>query len=136
MQIDKMAAYEISEILITHQTGDKSEKLIQVLRYVGPWLAWQDWRKLEKLNKVIREWCHSEDAAISLFGLWQERSMSLHEVGRRLEMSVYNAFNFENIIPFLGFTGTYDVYGDVLEGTATLYRSLLQLSDLEKQIVG
>ncbi len=134
---DKMAAYEISEILITLQSIRKSQRLIIVLRLVGPWLiTWQDWCKLQKLNKVIREWCHSKDAAIGLFGLWQERSMSLHEVGRRLEMSVYNAFNFENPIPFLGFTHTYHGYVHVLEGTASMYRSLLELSNLEKKIVG
>ncbi len=123
--------------IITHQSGGKSQTLINVLRLVGPWLTtWQDWHKLEKLNKVVREWCHSEDAAIGLFGLWKERNMSLYEVGRQLEMSVINALNFENPIPFLGFTCTHDVYYDLLGGTATLYRSLLELSDLERKIVG
>ncbi len=142
---DKMAAYDISEILITHQTGDKSEKLIQVLRYVGPWLAWQDWRKLEKLNKVIREWCHSEDAAISLFGLWQERTMSLCGAGTHMDILVHDAFNSPiafsclKLIPFTGFIQTHQfdyMTGNLTGKRPTLYRSLLELSDLEKQIVG
>ncbi len=56
----------ISGSLLTYQRNiRKSQRLIKMLRLVGPWLAtWQDWSKIEKLNRVIREWCHYEDAAI------------------------------------------------------------------------
>ncbi len=129
---DEMAEYK----LITPQSGNKSQRLIKVLRLVGPWLAWQGWRKLEKLNKVIREWCHSEDAAIGSLVLWQELTMSQYEMATQVDMRVYNALNFENPIPFLGCIRTYHDHDDALEGTTTLYQSLLELSDLEKKIVG
>ncbi len=123
-----MAEYEISDKVITHQSGDKSQRLTAALNLVGPWLSWQDWCKLEKLNKIIREWCHSEDASIGLFGLWQERTMSQYEAKRQLHRSSDAGFNFESPSPFLGLTSPYTGY-------AYVYRTLLQLSDLERKIV-
>ncbi len=111
-----------------------------VLRLIGPLLTtWEDWCKLERLNKAIREWCHSEDAAICLFELWRECTMSLSEM-RRLQN--YNtAFlaiekYFDNPIPFLGGSGIYRGYTGVQGIRGSLYRSLLELSELQEKVVG
>ncbi len=127
LSTDDMAEYEILDKLITHQSGDKSQRLTTVCKLVGPRLSWQDWYKLEKLNKIIRKWCHSEDAAIGLFGLWQKRTMSLYEVERRLRLKGFRyGFNFESARPFVEFFSP-------LIAHKLLYRSLLELSDLEKK---
>ncbi len=122
-----MAEYEISDKVITRHSGDESQRSITVLKLVGPWLSWQDWRKLVKLNKIIREWCHSEDASIGLIGLWQERTMSRNKLERQLTPGGGGDFNFLILSPFpflaLTFPNNY------------LYRSLLELSDLERKIV-
>ncbi len=62
------------------KVGDKPHMLVTVLKFVGPWLSWGDWQNVEMLNKAINKWCQSEDAAMSLFGLWQERTMSGHNL--------------------------------------------------------
>ncbi len=133
--------------------------MLKVLEFIGPWLTWDGWRKLGKLNKATREWCYSEDAAISLFGLWQEHTESLVEINQYLwDMGSREMMSgwidrkpdviFDNIKtpPFVGcfvhfFNGDVDnssVFAQrhsVSVGLA-LYRSSLELSDLEKEIAG
>ncbi len=115
------------------EVGDKPHMLATVLKFVGPWLSWGDWRNVEMLNKAINKWCQSEDAATSLFGLWQERTVSLHKIGKWLsrERNVgHFEFDFINPIPFMGrlfpFAGV---------SRDSLYRSILELSDLEEKVV-
>ncbi len=105
-----------------------------VLRLVGPWFTWWDWRKIEMLNKVLREWCHTEDATIGLFELWQERNMSLYEMATQINFMGFLArdTNFENPIPFVGYSGGFGNRAHLV----ALYQSLLELSNLEKKIAG
>ncbi len=141
-----------SDAICQFGPGHKYKKfnvLIQVLMLVGPWLTtWEDWRKIERLNKAIYEWCHSEEAAICLFELWQERTMSLSEM-RRLQNSNTDFLArekcFENPIPFLGHLSvrrgcSSNKHGkevmDDAETKGNLYRSLLNLYEIEEEILG
>ncbi len=118
----------------------RMRELKEGLMLIGPWLTtWEDWCKLERLNKAIREWCHSEDTAICLFGLWRERTMSLSEMRRMHNYSTaFLAIEkyFDNPIPFLGGSDIYRGVTDVEGIRGSLYRSLLELSELEEKVVG
>ncbi len=119
----------------------------KVLKLVGPWLSWQDWRELEKVNnEAIREWCHSDSAVISLFGLWQERTKSLAEIAHQLwdlhnwSYRPPNYYTNNQIPTFVGLfvNDSVDDGGSLVHLDPTvefaLYRSSLELSDLEEKI--
>ncbi len=131
--VDEMAEYEISDNLITRQSDDKSQRLIKALRFVVPWLAWQDWRTIEQLNRVICEWCRSKDAATGLLILWREHTMSLFEVGRHLKSERFRSA-VEPPLPFLGYSPRNYQF-DIEDGMWAVIRSLSQLSVLETHIV-
>ncbi len=126
----------------------KVSHMLKVLRLVGPWLTWRDWRILEKLkNEAIREWCHSDDAATSLFGLWQEHTESLVEIAHHLwdlkEWSYRppNHYSNNQIPTFVGlFVNNSTDGGNVVHLDPTvrfaMYRSSLELSNLEQKIAG
>ncbi len=109
------------------QIGSKSY-ILRVLPLVGWWLSWQDWRNVEKVDKATHEWCQSEEATISLFGLWQERSKSLFEITPQLwDLSAQSGLHPDtcfdkNQIPFLG--SCYNVHfypRDFKSGGSVLY---------------
>eukprot|EP01084_Bolivina_argentea_P126430 223866_1 len=133
---DGMAKHAIMDPSVT-----KVNHMLEVLRLVGPWLTWQDWRKLEKLkNKAIREWCHSDGAAISLFELWQEHTESLVEIAHNL-WDLKIRYAYKQIPTFVGlFVNDSTDGGNVVRLDPTvefaLYRSSLELSDLEQKIAG
>ncbi len=136
---DVMGVCEVLANVITREIGDTSQRLRKVLMLIGPWLTWENWRKLERLNKVIHKWCRPEDAAISLFGLWQECTMSLSEMQRR--MDPYDCFllfesAFDNPVPFLGSLANEFNFLSHESESGVLYRSLLELPDFGEKIVG
>ncbi len=115
--------------------------LKEVLMLIGPWLTtWEDWRKLERLNKATHEWSHFEDAAICLFGLWQECTTSLNEMQWQMLYNYDTDFPgfeclFYNPVPFLGDILKKSAYEQREQNRGILYRSFLELSDLSEKIV-
>ncbi len=120
--------------IFIRKVGDKPHMLMKVLKLVGPWLTWADWRKLESLNKAIHKWCQSKDAAMSLFGLWQERTVSLCEIGKLLKKNHLEVFELDFINP-IPFVTSWRRMALCRPSREYLYRSLLELSDLEEKIV-
>ncbi len=108
----------------------KVRRILKILELIGPWLTWTDWRKLEKLNKARHKWCYSKDAAKSLLGLWQELSKSLFEIAQELPESPFDDTQF----PFLGTFNRKRSHRNTVG--LTLYRSSLELSELQEIIEG
>ncbi len=49
-----------------------------LLKYVASYLSWADWESLSVVDLATREWCSSNDASRSLWGLWDELSRKPH----------------------------------------------------------
>ncbi len=137
---DGFAEHSIVDHPFLTEIGDKPH-FFKVLKFIGPWLSWQDWRYVEKLDKATHKWCHSDDVAISLFGLWQERSKSLFEIIQQLwDLSSLSGLTPDscfdnNQIPFLGSFYNLVLFPRGAGNGSVLYRSSLELSDLEEKIV-